>query len=680
MTEWVWAKAEPNTIVRFVTPVAVDVLKPIGVSSHDLEVAGNYKGIVQAIYDTLCGSGIQYAREPYNSSDALQPVRTPTEVLRSPGEGTCLDLAVLFCGLCLGFNLLPVLIVLEGHALAAVSRRFKGTEWNSNDRWPELNLFDRGTLENPDTLRRLIDDGDYLLVECTGFAHSTQLSRDRPEGRGRVDGLLSFDWAMRDGREQLDQGDRRLWHAFDVVRLQQDGGLAALEFTPPQPPGVELLRDVGDYYRNVLVNGLPTGIAVPTRWDARQLGNLRDALVGTPEIREETDRLRLLDVTTALCNAVEVKALLEDVGASRIGLGRLCVIYRREIRRWPEHDDSSDGILVDAAGVDILERREGGVGGPPALARYVLSLCVECGVNVSEHHGLLEWLASVGVQGADASSFAAQRDSAPPAWLLVDLGPEVQVQASGGNVEPWPQDVSARLFMPHDQPLTLFAACVRTEEGIIAAIRKIVDDASAMVSRRQEIVVDVAAPRWLLERIDEWQVVEDDGEYVPLREGGLRPRLRWSQRAWDGKLARKAQQRAREVVWRKSAALLGIQGPTDKLSLVEWLDLERHRAPIIAFRSAYFVGDPLRIMLGVGCPFLVWLPEEATPAVTRLLSAVTKRVPFSARSYALPDEIALNQGQEKASGPNKIVTIWDDPGGREGYCLPPRVQLQGPSS
>jgi hypothetical protein len=161
---------------------------------------------VRAIYEALKGCGIRYALEEYHPSQALQTIRTPYQILESPREGTCLDLSLLFCGLCLASELLPVLIIIDGHALAAVSLTHGLRDWNGYR--PGRDLFDDSPLEDVEPLRNLIDDGNFLTIECTGFAQSTELGgsgTDKPETRHRTDGVLSFDQAVLVGREQLDR-------------------------------------------------------------------------------------------------------------------------------------------------------------------------------------------------------------------------------------------------------------------------------------------------------------------------------------------------------------------------------------------------------------------------------------------------------------------------------------------
>jgi hypothetical protein len=57
-------------------------------------------------------------------------IRTPAEILEAPREGTCLDLATLFCGLCLSYEVLPLIVVIEGHALSALSLTHGVRDWN----------------------------------------------------------------------------------------------------------------------------------------------------------------------------------------------------------------------------------------------------------------------------------------------------------------------------------------------------------------------------------------------------------------------------------------------------------------------------------------------------------------------------------------------------------------------
>jgi hypothetical protein len=236
--EWQpWPRADERGLARYVTPLAKRWL-PLNVSVFDLarEADGRRK-VIAALYDALLQQQVRYALEDYHPSAALQRVRTPADVLTTGSrEGTCLDLAVLFSGLCLGCDLLPVLVVTAGHALTVVAldrgvrdRRFH----------PGSGLFARSQLtpgdsEQWDRFLSMVDAGTYLAIECTGFAHSEALAvpgsavveaghgKPFPEAAGRQHGRMSFADAIRAGRAQLAEVRRPLAFAFDVATAHYD--------------------------------------------------------------------------------------------------------------------------------------------------------------------------------------------------------------------------------------------------------------------------------------------------------------------------------------------------------------------------------------------------------------------------------------------------------------------------
>jgi hypothetical protein len=213
-----WPLVDDRGLARFVTPQASRWL-PLPISRFDLATEPDRQRIlVTALYNALKERNIRYSLEDYHPSEALQTIRTPPEVLVSPREGTCLDLAVLFCGLCEAYELLPILILIEGHALAAVSLTHGLRDWNAQR--PGHDVFASGPLANLRALRELIDGGFFLAIECTGFAHSDKLNESiggRPETETRAGGVLSFEDAVSIGRRQLDQEDRPFQCALDVA-------------------------------------------------------------------------------------------------------------------------------------------------------------------------------------------------------------------------------------------------------------------------------------------------------------------------------------------------------------------------------------------------------------------------------------------------------------------------------
>src|SRR5262245_57834609 len=219
-----WSRKNPIDLARYVTPLAKRWL-PLDANAFDVErEAGGRRRLIEAIYSELVMKSIRYALEEYHPSHQLQVIRTPGEVLASPRQGTCLDLAALFCGVCLGYELLPVLIITEGHALAAVSLTHG---LRQRDYRPGRGLFESEPLKDAGPLRELIDnDHAFLAVECTGFAHSEALGQAAaqawPEGQHRDGGVLSFERAVEAGRRQLDCAGRPFQLALDIAVAHYD--------------------------------------------------------------------------------------------------------------------------------------------------------------------------------------------------------------------------------------------------------------------------------------------------------------------------------------------------------------------------------------------------------------------------------------------------------------------------
>ena len=157
-----WPRVDNRGLARFVTPRASRWLT-LPISRFDLadQPSGN-RIVAQTVYDALKERGVRYALEEYHPSQALQTVRTPPEVLLAPQVGTCLDLAAVFCGLCLAYELLPIIIVIDGHALAAVSLTHGVRDWNRYR--PGREPFLTGPLTDAQALRDLIDEESFLAV------------------------------------------------------------------------------------------------------------------------------------------------------------------------------------------------------------------------------------------------------------------------------------------------------------------------------------------------------------------------------------------------------------------------------------------------------------------------------------------------------------------------------------
>jgi tetratricopeptide (TPR) repeat protein len=258
-----WPKADALGLVRYATPDAANWLT---LNDSPLDLTRDADGrsrLVESIYNALVAKQIRYALEKYHPAEPLQEIRPPAEILDTPLLGTCLDLAVLFSGLCLSYELVPILIVVDGHALVAIDlnhgRRHSLTYGRTEGSHFETEGFVRGE-QAAELLRNLVARGDYLAVECTGFARTESLPEDVPEGIGREGGLLRFERATAAGQEQIDHPDRPVRFAIDVAVAQDRLGIQPYRVgrpggegwaSPRRPTGrVAPLRDAGTSMRD----------------------------------------------------------------------------------------------------------------------------------------------------------------------------------------------------------------------------------------------------------------------------------------------------------------------------------------------------------------------------------------------------------------------------------------------
>jgi tetratricopeptide (TPR) repeat protein len=211
-----WHQIDKVGIARFIDPNVTRLL-PLEQSVFDLkqQFPQDFTPVIELLYNKLRERQIWYAAEKGITVTGSQKIRRPDEILNGNREATCLDLALLFCALCLGYQLLPIFILLDSHALVAVSVKYQAAQWDDPFR-PQIFQLQNGPVTDANVLRQLVDSGEYILVECTGFARSEMIPKDLPEGEGRVEGLLTFQKAVEAGRKQLDCQNRSLIFALDV--------------------------------------------------------------------------------------------------------------------------------------------------------------------------------------------------------------------------------------------------------------------------------------------------------------------------------------------------------------------------------------------------------------------------------------------------------------------------------
>jgi hypothetical protein len=265
--QWKWSKANEKSLGQFVNEKAFELLLKLPVNRFDLiNTSEEREELIKAIYETLLSLNIRYAHEKYHPEEETQLIRTPSEIISKPGEGTCLDLALLFCSICFGCDLLPLLIVIEGHALAAVSLNYKRSDWNKAFE-AERNLFNTPELftgeDKAAQLQKLIDNDAYRAIECTGFAHAESLStlEEQPEATQRQqDGTLKFNRAIKVGEQQLRNPKRPFKFAIDIATAQYFWKIKPLEFPSLSSEATQVITAVAKQKFGTLKNGKVIGI------------------------------------------------------------------------------------------------------------------------------------------------------------------------------------------------------------------------------------------------------------------------------------------------------------------------------------------------------------------------------------------------------------------------------------
>jgi hypothetical protein len=250
---YAWARAEERALARYVQPdhLPAEFRLPAYINRLDLLRAEGALGVAGALFGQLLKQKLQYDLAPFSPRVGVtQLIRRPATIL-AERRGTCLDLAVLFAAMCLDSDLLPLIVVVEGHAFAGLSRTRTRQD---NKRAPKALAWDRGKLTDLGVLRDLTDV-EYAWVECTGAAASQSLAATFPEGQGRdpASGRMTFERACEAGSQQIRQATRM---ATDPPRPDQREFLYALDIQDLQVnQGFEPVTDDADVAGSTIVHG-----------------------------------------------------------------------------------------------------------------------------------------------------------------------------------------------------------------------------------------------------------------------------------------------------------------------------------------------------------------------------------------------------------------------------------------
>ncbi|MGH9151934.1 MAG: CHAT domain-containing protein [Acidimicrobiales bacterium] len=367
-----WRRSVPEDLAIFTTPDARRWLT-LGRSSYELtDTPDGRLDTVRAIYDALSTAGVRHlpsADAADAAADAVA-IASPEQVLRSAKEGTTLDLAMLFSGLCLGNRLLPVVVLLGDEPLVLVWLA-RGQADQAPGAGAEPGVFAGGLATGEaafDRLVQLVDGGSFVAVECSGFAAAPALHAASPAGRGREEGILPFDRSRSAGRERLALERDRFTAAVEIAWLQRFGHKVPLLEADERPPAAVVRREAKpppDPFRHredelarlekAMLGESARRVAVVSGMPGVGKSSLVSAFAGRPAVDAAFPQgtlyvdLRATDVMSALDHVAQAfgQSLSEhEALTARVAMAR-SVLQNARARVLMVVDDASDPDVLD---------------------------------------------------------------------------------------------------------------------------------------------------------------------------------------------------------------------------------------------------------------------------------------------------------------------------------------------
>lgn len=169
--EWGGLRGLPEILAAFVLPndpvvqhilgETVAVLREWQESSdlcgYQQRSPAHVSKMVAALYEALLRQHFTYINPPASFEEEGQKIRTPSR-LQEERMGTCLDLALLACGCMEQMGLHPFVVLIEGHAFAAV--------WLTEETFPLVAVYEGSSL------RKRVDLGEILAFDPTACTSS----------------------------------------------------------------------------------------------------------------------------------------------------------------------------------------------------------------------------------------------------------------------------------------------------------------------------------------------------------------------------------------------------------------------------------------------------------------------------------------------------------------------------
>lgn len=700
MTTWIWSKADHRGLAHFVNEEAAWQVAALdlGINRLDEEVKeGGRRRIVEVIYDKIrCRQPrIDYDLEAFlRHGDYRQKIRTPRTILETDHRGTCLDLALLFCSLCLKNELLPFLLIVEGHALAAVHLTH-GRKSQGNDAWDAFNRtgFDvvqggEGEIASREAVLDWIDRSILLPVECTGFAHSEALPDTCPEGCGRTGGFLDFEQAVAAGRAQIEKAARPFHYAIDIQFLQDELG-----FEPDAPPdssravpAVTARRShippeylhwltacmfaYGDFQAKTVRDRLAEEVCRNWQMDVRYRPEdpQADLHMILTKIFQQADGQscfetmlpafvagaaplgHLIDYARDLAALAHLRPLLALVD---FGPRDLCRCYTASL---PDPQRARDVATVEEALHDLLDMAPSRRSPWRPICEFVARIARLC--QSEDLHAWVEQRESCPVSRNALHNLLDREDADAVDYIVVDL-PSPKPDA----IEIWRRFDCNNRPQVHDVWPCPASAAPLTDAVFLLADRA----ADWSVNARLEMFMPV---NMLASDLDQWPCETFEGTFRLGERYALA--VRWRERAREG---------MRRAPWERFAAQLESRG--QQLPVLGWLDAGRPTEPdlpekvsrgdlghCLAFQFSPFAGGLqtphalLKTALGGGMAYGIWLRRD--PADWQPFREDLTTVFSTGDMEAMPERIKEARreagGTQDPANPFRNLTLfWDDP-------------------
>ena len=631
-TGWTWFTGDPAALAPYVVdhlfvghsllPSDIEALRPAP------------RALTGRLYGAVRDRGIHYEGDPPFILDRyLQRIRQPADLLLEQGTGNCLDLSLMFAGLCVAARLRPLLALLRTvtgrrHVLVLVSLAPSGA--GDDVALGGIPITRQGWCElTHGRVAEVLNAGEFVAVEIT----AATMEKD----------ALPYELACEKGAHAF-EGSTEI-KIVDPVYLQSHGHKpdpAARGLFGPTPGNPVFGSEVAKAY------GRRLGTR-PTVWDLWHVSRIPTE----PGTQAHDTRLALVRALLAL-------GAFEAVAGRKPRLSKLKSIYFQAVGRDSDAM-TAEVMLVDAATVE----RENEL---PGLVRFILAIgaILEIERTEDQEEVLRTWLRS---QEAQADDMDALRNVTY--WALIDLGEEKNQDLSPD----WQRTLSITVTPPitATEPLQIECNSETEFESALATLMKRLFD--ALPDDDPKLVVDLVAPRYLLDRRVEHLEVVPAGPLRLALSPQYRPRLRWWLHLRNPQVRKLQADRELKADWSTEPQLVPLASGENEDLLKAWLDNHQIRArPCLIAGTTDGSCDPLKTLLLKGQGFILWYPDgshAANDPAVRELWATVEGTPLFKREM-MPDRLLDHFVT------NTPAMIWNDLSGRGSFRLR-AGRLAGPS-